>query len=166
MAGRWWSPAARERGKSALLAQVEVAAGCVVDARGKTALDVAVEVAEAASATLPDYAGDVEPSVRAALAERGIRRFDVIVDGLDEAAPGQAREIVSAVVLPLLQPSDEAGVQVVVETGRSDAEGDLLAAFGEDKLVIDLDEPEFFDQEDLAAHAGATAAREGPGRRA
>jgi len=140
-------------GKSALLAQVEVTAGCVVDARGKTALDVAVEVARGASATLPDYLWDVEPSVRAALAEQGIRRFDVIIDGLDEAAPGEAREIVSAIVLPLLQPSDEAGVRVVVGTARSDAEGDLLAGLGEATLVVDLDEPEFSGEGDLTACA-------------
>ncbi|HEY2577380.1 MAG TPA: WD40 repeat domain-containing protein [Streptosporangiaceae bacterium] len=144
-------------GKSALLAQAGAGPGCAVDARGKTALDVAVEVAGAASATLPDYVWDLEPSVRVALAGRGVHRFGVVIDGLDEAAtPAEAREIVSAVVLPLLQPSDEASVQVVVGARRSDTDGDLLAAFGESTVVIDLDEPEFFDEDDLVAHARAS----------
>jgi WD40 repeat protein len=136
-------------GKSALLGQAGITSGCVVDARGKTALDVAVELAMGASATLPDYVWELEPSVRAALAERDVQRFGVIIDGLDEAAAGEATEIVSAIVLPLVQPSGGVSVRVVVGMGRSG----LLADFGEATVVIDLDQPEFFDQADLIAHA-------------
>jgi Trypsin-like peptidase domain/AAA ATPase domain len=67
---------------------------CAVHAKGKTALEVAVEIARAASAVLPDRIEDFAPALRAALAERGERRFNVIIDALDEAtAPAHARSL-------------------------------------------------------------------------
>jgi Cdc6-like AAA superfamily ATPase len=66
-----------------------------VHAKAKTALEVAEEIARAASTRLPDEAGDLAPNVRDALGERGGRRFNVIIDALDEAAsPAQARAII------------------------------------------------------------------------
>jgi hypothetical protein len=51
--------------------------------KGKTALEVATEIARAASAVLPDEVEDFAPALRAALAERAGRRFNVIIDAPD-----------------------------------------------------------------------------------
>jgi hypothetical protein len=58
---------------------------CAVHAKGKTALDVTMEIARAASAPIPDHLEDLAPGLHAALADRGGRRFNVVVDALDEA---------------------------------------------------------------------------------
>ena len=64
---------------------------CAVHAKGKTALEVAEEIARAASAALPGQPEDLAPAIRDALSERGGTRFNVIIDALDEAAsPAQA----------------------------------------------------------------------------
>jgi len=44
---------------------------CAVHAKGKTALEVAAEIARAASARLPGEPGDLAPALREALAGRG-----------------------------------------------------------------------------------------------
>ena len=55
------------------------------------------------------------------------RRFNVIIDALDEAAsPAQARAIIDQVVLPLAETCSDVGAQVVVGTRRRDDGGDLL----------------------------------------
>jgi DNA-binding SARP family transcriptional activator len=98
--------------------------GCAVHAKAKTALEVAEEIARAASARLPDGTGDLVPALREVLDERGGRRFNVIIDALDEAAsPAQARAIVDQVVLPLAETCSDAGAQVVVGTRRRDDGG-------------------------------------------
>ena len=95
--------------------------GCAVHAKAKTALEVAEEIARAASAGLPERTGDLAPALREALAERGGRRFNVIIDALDEAAsPAQARAIINEVVLPLAETCSDVGAQVVVGTRRRD----------------------------------------------
>jgi hypothetical protein len=141
---------------------------CAVHAKAKTALEVARQIARAASARLPDEPGDLASCVLAALEDRGGQRFNVIIDGLDEAvSPGQARAIITAIVLPLARTCAGAGVQVVVGTGFGDAAGSLLALLADDAVVIDLDDPEYFAEEDLAAYALEClqqAPRERPGR--
>ena len=128
--------------------------GCAVHAKAKTALEVAEEIARAASAGLPDEPGDLAPAIREALDERGGRRFNVIIDALDEAAsPAQARVIIGQVVLPLAETCSDVGAQVIVGTRRRDDGGDLLGLFGDALADIDLDDPEYFAEEDLAAYA-------------
>src|SRR5579859_5644479 len=51
---------------------------CAVHVKGKTALEVATEIARAASAALPDTEEDFAPALRAALAGRGGHRFNLI----------------------------------------------------------------------------------------
>ena len=127
---------------------------CAVHAKAKTALEVAEEIARAASAGLPDEPGDLAPAVRDALGERGSQRFNVIIDALDEAAsPAQARVIIDRVVLPLAETCSDVGAQVVVGTRRRDDEGDLLDRFGAALAMIDLDDPAYFAAGDLAAYA-------------
>jgi WD40 repeat protein len=127
---------------------------CAVHARAKTALEVAEEIARAASARLPEDTDDLLPAVREALGERGGQRFNVIIDALDEAAsPAQARAIIDRVVLPLVETCSDAGAQVVVGTRRRDDGGGLLGRFGGALAAIDLDDPVYFDEEDLAAYA-------------
>ncbi|HEY7360951.1 MAG TPA: trypsin-like peptidase domain-containing protein, partial [Streptosporangiaceae bacterium] len=128
--------------------------GCAVHAKAKTALEVAEEIARAASARLPEEPSDLAPAIRDALEEHGGRRFNVIIDALDEAAsPVQARAIIDKVVLPLAETCSDAGAQVIVGTRRRDDGGDLLGRFGGALATIDLDEPAYFAAEDLAAYA-------------
>jgi WD40 repeat protein len=130
---------------------------CAVHAKSKIALDVAAEIARAASARLPAQPGDLAPAVREALERRGGQRFNVIIDALDEAAsPAQAREIITKVVLPLAETCSGLGAQVIAGTRRSDAAGSLLAPFADALAELDLDDPEYFDEGDLAAYAVAS----------
>ncbi len=129
---------------------------CAVHAKAKTALEVANEIARAASARLPDEPGDLAPAVRDALEDRGGQRFNVIIDALDEAAsPAQARAIISKIVLPLAETCSDAGAQVIVGTRRQDDDGNLLTAFGGALAAVDLDDPKYFEEADLAAYAQA-----------
>jgi len=140
---------------------------CAVHARAKTALEVATDIARAASAGLPDHTADLARAVRDALEERGSPRFNVIIDGIDEAASAhQGRMIISAVVLPLVQTCADVGVQVIAGTRHHDGQGSLVTPFGDAAIVIDLNDPEYFAEDDLAAYAlgGLTqASAERPG---
>ena len=85
------------------------------------------------------------------------RRFNVVIDALDEAhSAGEARSIVAGVVLPLVQTCADIGAQVVVGTRRRDDDGDLLASFVGAAHTVDLDAPEFFELADLEQFALAT----------
>jgi WD40 repeat protein len=130
---------------------------CAVHAKGKTALDVAVEIARAASAPLPSDVDELVPAIRETLAERPGRRFTVIIDALDEVAgPAEARSVISRIVLPLAEACADVGARVVVGTRRHDDEGDLLREFAGRCKIIDLDSPEYFSIDDLTAYALAT----------
>jgi WD40 repeat protein len=137
---------------------------CAVHAKGKTALEVAAEIARAASAALPDQVEDFAPTLRAALAGRR-RRFNVLIDALDEATdPDQARSIITNVILPLAETCADVGAQVIAGTRRSVGDVDLLAAFGESMQKLDLDDPGLFSDEDLTAYALAALRLEGDER--
>ncbi len=126
---------------------------CAVHARGKTALDIAAEIARAASATMPERIEDFAPAIHDALSGREGSRFNVVIDALDQAVSlAEARRIVSSVILPLAQTCGDVGAQVVVGTRRSDADGDLLGAFQRAAVVVDLDSAAFFAEKDLAAY--------------
>ena len=128
---------------------------CAVHAKGKTALDVAKEIARAARASPPGEAADLAAKVQDALGERGAR-FNVVIDALDEAvSPEQARDVIDHVVLPLAQDCADVGVQVVVGTRRRDDRGDLLNWFGPAVELLDLDDRDYFKPDDLAAYAQA-----------
>jgi WD40 repeat protein len=136
---------------------VEGSVACAVHAKGKTALNVAREIARAASARLPSRPLDLAPAVRAALAVQNVGRFNVVIDALDEAAsPAEARLIVSQVVQPLLQQCADTGAQIVIGTRRQDDVGSLIKAFGNAAVLIDLDADKYFALEDLEAYALAT----------
>ncbi len=127
---------------------------CAVHAKGKTALEVAGEIARAASAALPGEPRDLAPAIRETLSQRGGARFNVIIDALDEAAsPGQVRAIIDSVVLPLAETCSVTGAQVIVGTRRRDDGGDLLGRFGAALERVDLDDPGYFAGQDLAAYA-------------
>ena len=140
--------------------------GCAVHAKGKTVLEVAAEIARAASAELPQQVEKFPDALRHALEARRISddgsgprpdRFNVIIDALDEAAsPEQVRKIISEMIMPVAETCADAGAQVIVGLRRTDAEGDLLEAFGGSAELVDLDGEEFFAREDLAAYALAT----------
>jgi hypothetical protein len=81
---------------------------CAVHAKGKTALDVAMEIARAASAPLPERPDDLVVGLHGVLAEAG-RRFNLVIDALDEASdPTQARLVITGIVLPIAQTCAEA----------------------------------------------------------
>ncbi len=126
---------------------------CAVHAKGKTALEVTEEICRAASARLPEQPDDLAPAIRDALDDRGGQPFNVIIDALDEtASPAQAREVIDKVVLPLAETCSDIGAQVIVGTRRRDDDGDLLGRFGRALVTIDLDDPEYFAADDLAAY--------------
>ena len=138
---------------------------CAVHAKGKTALEVATEIARAASAALPDDVEDFAPALRAALVDHGGRRFNVIMDALDESAsPEQARIIISKIILPLVETCSDVGAQVIIGARPRFGDIDLLAAFGESFTKLDLDDPKLFSDDDLAAYALATLRLEGDER--
>ncbi|MCI4062076.1 trypsin-like peptidase domain-containing protein [Micromonospora sp. R77] len=129
---------------------------CAVHAKGKTAIEVATEIARAVAVDLPAAPADLMPAVRERL-ERRPTRFALIIDALDEAAdPGQARSVITDILLPLARDCGRYGVRVVVGTRRSDDRGDLIACFGADAELIDLDTPEYFAESDLVNYAQAT----------
>ncbi|WOT40707.1 trypsin-like peptidase domain-containing protein [Streptomyces coeruleorubidus] len=142
----------------------EGSVACAVHAKGKTALDVAGEIARAASARLPAHVNDLAPSVRDAL-EGGKRTgFTVVIDALDEAAsPQQARLIIHHIARPLAETLHHLGVRVIVGTRRRDHGGPILEAFGNHRLV-DLDTPKYFALADLAAYAMAALQLDGDER--
>jgi WD40 repeat protein len=127
---------------------------CAVHARGRTALEVSRQIAQAASAALPDRPGELARAVRTALEDRGRPRFNVIIDGVDEASgPGQAREIITAIVLPLAETCADVGVQVVAGARPGSRDGYLPAPLADGAIVLDLDDPEYAAEDDLAAYA-------------
>ncbi|MGW1158059.1 AAA family ATPase [Streptomyces sp. NPDC002519] len=127
---------------------------CAVHAKGKTALDVAREIALAASASVPDQVSDLAPRLRVALPQRSKRTFAVVIDALDEATNAQeARTIISRIALPLAETCADLGVRVVVGSRRQDDAGSLLSRFGAAARVLDLDSPRYFAQADLAEYA-------------
>ncbi|WP_436528740.1 trypsin-like peptidase domain-containing protein [Actinoplanes sp. HUAS TT8] len=131
---------------------------CAIHAKGKTALDVAIEIAKATGARLPQAPDELPSALRDHLAGRAVR-FNLIVDALDEAAtPQQARLLLSTVLLPLARTCAGVGVQVAVGTRRGDDLGSLLDLFGAapERHVIDLDEPAYFAESDLVEYARAT----------
>jgi hypothetical protein len=129
---------------------------CAVHAKGKTAVDVAMEIARAASAPLPERPDDLVLGLRGVLAEAG-RRFNLVIDALDEASdPTQARLIITGIALAIAQTCADVGAQVMVGTRRGDDTGDLLRIFGPASTTIDLDDTKYFALEDLAAYAQAT----------
>jgi WD40 repeat protein len=135
----------------------EGSVSCAVHAKGKTALEVAREIARAASARLPGKPLDLAPAVRAALTARETRRFNVVIDALDEAvSPVEARLISHEVIRPLLEQCSSAGAQVVVGTRRRNDADDLIDRFGDDAVSIDLDIGKYFEPEDLEAYVLAT----------
>ncbi|MGH8878931.1 MAG: AAA family ATPase, partial [Stackebrandtia sp.] len=130
---------------------------CAVHAKGKTALEIAAEIAKAASAAIPERPEDVPVVLREVLSERGGWRFNLIIDALDEAAsPAEARTVVARIVLPVAQTCADVGAQVVVGIRRRDAGGELLAGFGGGARVVDLDDPTHFNETDLQAYSLAT----------
>ncbi|MGW4028361.1 WD40 repeat domain-containing protein [Streptomyces sp. NPDC004838] len=130
---------------------------CAVHAKGKTALEVAREIARAASAALPDDVGDLVPALRASLADSPGRGFRVVIDALDEATtPAQARVIIRKIALPLVKTCADLDVRIVVGSRATDDDGDLLAVFGAGAEILDLDAPDYFAQDDLTAYALAT----------
>ena len=138
--------------------------GCAVHVKSKTALEVATEIARAASAAMPENPKDVAVALREVLQHR-TRRFNVIVDALDEAVAGrEARRIVTDVIVPLVQTCADVGVQVMVGTRRYDGEGELLGVFGAGSKLIDLDDQDYFAEEDLVAYALASLQLEGQER--
>lgn len=148
---------------TALRARVSSVA-CAVHVKGKTALDVAIEIAKAASVALPEKPDDLLPALRTRLSERK-SRFNLVVDALDEAAtPRDARTLVDTILLPLAQTCADVEAQVVVGTRRADDGGDLIGAFGLAASVVDLDDPAYFAEPDLAAYAMTTLQLQGAER--
>ncbi len=140
---------------------------CAVHAKGKTALELAHEIARAASARLPDTVEELAPALRTALGRRGAESFPLVIDALDEAAgPQEARAIAAGIALPLAQTCADLGVRVVVGSRPRDASGDLLAAFGPAARQVALDTARYFEEWDLVEYAVASLRLVGDERQA
>ena len=145
----------------------EGSVACAVHAKGKTALDVAVEISRAASTALPAQPRDLAPALRKTLMDRQCRRFNVIIDALDEATSlDQARTIVSDIILPIVETCADTGAQLVVGTRRRDDGGDLLTLFSSAAAMVDLDSDEYFRDEDIISYALASLQLAGEERQA
>ncbi|MGI3226607.1 WD40 repeat domain-containing protein [Streptomyces sp. GTA36] len=131
---------------------------CAVHAKGKTALDVAVEIAKAASAAIPEDIDYFPDNLRQALMARQGAPFNIIIDALDEATTGQEapRFIIRRVLTPVAETCAHLGVRVIVGCRRRDPEGDLISEFGRAADLIDLDDPSNFLEADLEAYTLAT----------
>ncbi|MFI9574570.1 trypsin-like peptidase domain-containing protein, partial [Microbispora rosea] len=128
---------------------------CAVHAKGKTALEVAAEIARAANRASPDAVTDLATVVQLAVSEQSGTGFNVIIDALDEATtPSEARAIVTGIVLPLVQTC--VNVRVVVGTRERDDGGDLIGTFGHGLQAINLDDAVYSKLEDLSDFALAT----------
>lgn len=114
----------------------------VVHARRLTLADVVASIA---------VAGDLEASTPEELiAEIGRRRsFVILIDSLDEAYGNQAWEIVDRLLVPLVGDT-RARVLVGVRPGR---DGEFLQALRPAGLEINLDEPEYFERDQVALYA-------------
>lgn len=137
------------------------AVSCAVHLRGMTAREAATEIARGASVRLPDAPEDLVPALRErfdAKPQVGTEgRFNLVVDALDEAAsPGEARRLITDVLLPLADTGRAWNAQVLVGTRTGDAAGDLLGCFADQATVIDLDSPEYFSRSDLVGYIEAT----------
>jgi WD40 repeat protein len=138
---------------------------CAVHVKGKTAADVAAEIARAASVSPTRDVEDLPKALRRALEQRRGQAFNLVIDALDEAtSAAQARQIVSRLILPIAETCAIAGARVVVGTRRVDDGGELLATLGAAAQVLDLDAPEYFAEDDLAAYVLATLALVGDER--
>ncbi|WP_344619662.1 hypothetical protein [Dactylosporangium salmoneum] len=131
--------------------------GCAVHVKGKTALDVAVEIARAAGVALPEQVEQLPGLLRQRLAAEPGRRFNLVIDAVDEAySPAEARLVLAEVIVPLVQACGPVGVQVVCGTRRADGAGELLRALAGAQHEIDLDDPAFFELADLVTYAEAS----------
>ncbi|MFJ7293295.1 AAA family ATPase [Streptomyces collinus] len=130
---------------------------CAVHAKGKTALDVATEIARAASASIPARVEDLPSAIRAALEEREVQQFIIVIDALDEAvSPEESRSVATHITLPLAETCSDFGVRVLVGSRSRDDHGGLIEVFEPAAEIIDLDSEEYFQETDLAAYARAT----------
>ena len=138
-------------GDTEIMAEVG-SVSCAVRAGGKTALEVAAEIASAAGADVPGEPEDLALAVGRTLTGTASGRFTVLIDAVDEAAStSQAREIIDSVILPLAEACP--GVRVIAGTRARDDEGDLIGRFGRALDLVDLDAPEYFREQDLADYA-------------
>lgn len=139
---------------------------CAVHAKGKTAMEVAAEIAHAARADVPEQPYGLAPAIRTRLEHREAR-FNVVIDAVDEATtPREAKDIVRQVVIPLLQQCADVGVQVIAGFRRQVGDVGLLYEFGaRGATVVDLDEERYFALEDLEDYALATLQLRGAERR-
>ncbi|WP_345548971.1 hypothetical protein [Streptomyces lannensis] len=130
---------------------------CAVHAKGMTAVEVARDIARAASAPMCDTVSDLVPSLRAVLSSQPARHFTVIIDALDEATtPREARTIITEIIRPLVESCTDLLVHVVAGTRKQDDAGDILASFGPAGRVVNLDDTRYFEEQDLIAYARAS----------
>ena len=124
---------------------------------GKTAYDVAAAIIWALGGSALEEVGDFAGVFANLMEKRGGRRFNIVIDALDEAStPVDARAIIAEIVLPIATTCSHLGTQVLLGSRRADAAGDLLRSLGRSQTVIDLDLPEYFTLQDLSDYVLAT----------
>ncbi|BBH70864.1 hypothetical protein ACTI_75490 [Actinoplanes sp. OR16] len=119
-----------------------------IHAKGKSALEVAREIAVAVGVDRPEQVGDLLLSLQ------GVHAFTVVVDALDEARTSdEARSIAQEILRPLAESRRGTGSRILLGARRRDDQGDLLKVLGPGSIEIDLDRSENFELEDLVAYA-------------
>jgi WD40 repeat protein len=133
---------------------------CAVHAGGKTGLEIAEEIARAASVPLPHSARDLSGQIRSMLKQDGHfggYGLTLVIDAVDEAkSPEDAREVLQQIVVPLARDCGDLGLRVLIGSRRRDARGELAARLGHAATLIDLDAPNYFARDDLEAYALAS----------
>jgi hypothetical protein len=116
----------------------------VVDASGKTSLDVAQLIGRAVSDVPIDRVAELGSVLYSSLHGRAWP-FTVVLDGLDESSEAEA--LISDVLIPLARTA-EVALRVRLLIGARSAYKDLIGSFSP-RIVIDLDTTEYFEFDDL-----------------
>ena len=137
--------------------------GCVdvaVHASAKTLTEVVAEIARATDVRAASADALIDELIEAE------RSRVIVVDALDEAAGGEAQRIATELLAPLA--ADAPGIRLLVATRRG-PEGLLLRRLGSSMTELDLDDPAWSTEDDIAAYVTrllteADAYREHPDR--
>lgn len=134
---------------------------CAVHARGKTALDIAREICRAASAGIPDdldaFPRLLKPRL-AVLSQVEAKPFSVVIDALDEVFDGEQEAVLGRLVQVICHDCASAGIRVLMGVRNDGRPAGVLAELVSrvHPEVIDLDNPAYFEPEDLSGYVLAT----------
>lgn len=137
---------------------------CAVHVSGKTALQVATELARAIAVAIPEVPGDVIGAIQRRWEGRAPSRINLVLDGLDGAAsPDQARALVHELIIPLVRRCSDVGIRIIVGTREQDDAGDLVGEFSVATEVLRLDGAGYRADSDLLDYTAGRLRLDGTG---